>query len=198
MHLTDSIGELLRTACAVHGVAFDNDNPEVALALLGIDGHTVASGLRHAAHPTLIQAGYQGTVIPSSARAELDCRYLPGRWEEFLGELKAALGDAVELQVLAKTLGLTAGGSDERAAVMRAALSALQFEDPSALVSPHLSGGTDATHFQKLGITCLGLSPIVLPRVLDFWSLFHGVDERIPVNGLAFGTRVLDHFLRAY
>ena len=32
---------------------------------------------------------------------------------------------------------------------------------------------------------------------LPFASLFHGIDERVPVEGLQFGVRVLDRFLAA-
>ncbi len=58
-----------------------------------------------------------------------------------------------------------------------------------------LSGGTDAKHFSDLGIRCFGFAPLKLPPELDFAALFHGVDERVPVSALTFGTRVLKHFL---
>jgi len=59
-----------------------------------------------------------------------------------------------------------------------------------------LSGGTDAKSFAKLGMSCYGFAPLRLPPELDFASLFHGIDERVPVDALTFGTRVLDRFLR--
>ena len=198
-HLTAEVEQLLRTACEVHGVGFDPSNPEAALPLLGTESSNAASGLRHTAHATRFAAGYQSNVIPSSATAELDCRYLPGRWEEFLGELHAALGDRVQVRELARTLGLSpaAGGPDP--AVFSAALEALRAEDAAASVSPFmLSGGTDATHLQALGIQCFGFNPLLLPEDLDFWALFHGIDERIPLETLHFSTRVLDRFLDQY
>jgi acetylornithine deacetylase/succinyl-diaminopimelate desuccinylase-like protein len=60
-----------------------------------------------------------------------------------------------------------------------------------------LSGGTDAKAFSQLGMRCFGFSPLRLPPDLDFASLFHGIDERVPVDALTFGTRVLDRFLRS-
>ena len=60
-----------------------------------------------------------------------------------------------------------------------------------------LSGGTDAKAFHTLGMRCYGFAPLRLPADLDFASLFHGVDERVPVDALKFGTRVLDTFLRS-
>jgi acetylornithine deacetylase/succinyl-diaminopimelate desuccinylase-like protein len=59
-----------------------------------------------------------------------------------------------------------------------------------------MSGGTDAKSFERLGMRCFGFSPLRLPADLDFASLFHGIDERVPVESLQFGIRVLDRFLR--
>ena len=58
-----------------------------------------------------------------------------------------------------------------------------------------MSGGTDAKAFPGLGIRSYGFAPLRLPADLDFAGLFHGVDERVPVDGLEFGVRVLDRFL---
>ncbi|MGI8592260.1 MAG: M20/M25/M40 family metallo-hydrolase, partial [Nakamurella sp.] len=60
-----------------------------------------------------------------------------------------------------------------------------------------LSGGTDNKAFARLGIAGYGFSPLKLPAELDFSSLFHGVDERVPVEALQFGTRVLQRLLRS-
>ena len=199
VHLTEGVEQILRTACEVHGVGFDPDNAQAALPLLGLDAVTVGSGLQNTAHPTRLAAGYQSNVIPSSAGGELDCRYLPGRWEEFEAELRAALGDQVELTVLARTLGLTPGPRSSEHRIWSAAADSLRTEDPTAIVAPYLmSGGTDATHLQHLGIECFGFNPVLLPPGLDFWSLFHGIDERVPVESLRFSARVLDHFLSTY
>jgi acetylornithine deacetylase/succinyl-diaminopimelate desuccinylase-like protein len=58
-----------------------------------------------------------------------------------------------------------------------------------------LSGGTDAKSFSLLGIRCFGFAPLRLPPELDFSGMFHGVDERVPVESLQFGVRVMDRFL---
>ena len=69
-------------------------------------------------------------------------------------------------------------------------------EEPDALVAPYLmSGGTDAKHFNKLGLRSYGFAPLRLPADLDFTALFHGVDERVPIDALEFGARVFDRFL---
>jgi acetylornithine deacetylase/succinyl-diaminopimelate desuccinylase-like protein len=68
--------------------------------------------------------------------------------------------------------------------------------DPDGRTVPYmLPGGTDAKAFARLGIRCFGFAPLKLPPDLDFAALFHGVDERVPVDALKFGTQVLEHFL---
>lgn len=199
IHLTEGMETLLRTACELSGVEFDPADPEAALPLLGRDAHQMRSGLRNTAHPTRIAAGYQGNVIPGSASAELDARYLPGHWDVLYSELSAALGDQVELTVLERTLGLTPSPNSAENRIWEAGTAALQAEDPKARLAPFLSaGGTDATHLQTLGIECFGFKPLLLPKDLDFWALFHAVDERVPVESLKFSARVLDRFLGAY
>lgn len=79
---------------------------------------------------------------------------------------------------------------------MAAMAESLQAEDPGAQAIPYcLSGGTDAKSFVRLGINCFGFAPLRLPADLDFTGMFHGVDERVPIDGLRFGVRVLDRFL---
>ena len=69
--------------------------------------------------------------------------------------------------------------------------------DPAGRAVPYMmSGGTDAKAFAKLGIRCFGFAPLRLPPELDFAALFHGVDERVPVDSVLFGTKVFEHFLR--
>jgi acetylornithine deacetylase/succinyl-diaminopimelate desuccinylase-like protein len=68
--------------------------------------------------------------------------------------------------------------------------------DPGCAVAPYmLFGGTDAKAFSRLGIRGYGFSPLRLPADLDFPALFHGVDERVPVDALRFGAQALDRFL---
>ena len=74
--------------------------------------------------------------------------------------------------------------------------TALLAEDPDGQLAPYLmSGGTDAKAWNRLGIRCFGFTPLRLPPDLDFTALFHGVDERVPVDALGFGARVLDRLL---
>ena len=84
----------------------------------------------------------------------------------------------------------------DRHALVDAITASILDEDPGARVAPYLmSGGTDAKHWRKLGIRSFGFAPLRLPAELDFTALFHGVDERVPVDALEFGARVFDRFL---
>jgi len=68
--------------------------------------------------------------------------------------------------------------------------------DPEALPVPYLmSGGTDNKALSDLGIVGYGYSPLKLPADLDFMALFHGVDERVPLESLEFGVNSLQDCL---
>jgi acetylornithine deacetylase/succinyl-diaminopimelate desuccinylase-like protein len=141
----------------------------------------------------MLSAGYKANVIPSTAEATVDCRILPGREEAFDRELAELLGPDVERE----WVGLPPVETTFDGALVDAMTASIIAEDPGARVLPYmLSGGTDAKSFQTLGIRNFGFAPLKLPADLDFSGLFHGVDERVPVDALKFGVRVLDRFLR--
>jgi acetylornithine deacetylase/succinyl-diaminopimelate desuccinylase-like protein len=76
-------------------------------------------------------------------------------------------------------------------------IAAIKEFDPEGIPVPYLmSGGTDNKALSDLGIVGYGFSPVLLPPDLDFFALFHGVDERIPIEGLRFGVKTLNHFLQ--
>jgi acetylornithine deacetylase/succinyl-diaminopimelate desuccinylase-like protein len=132
-------------------------------------------------------------VIPSRASATLDCRTLPGRADEFMGQLRELVGPEIEIEAIQHQPALETTFDGPLVDAMAAALRAA---DPGARTIPYmLSGGTDAKAFQEIGIRCFGFTPLRLPPDLNFAALFHGIDERVPVEGLQFGVRVLDRFL---
>ncbi len=149
--------------------------------------------MQNTAAPTQLGAGYKVNVIPGQATAHVDGRFLPGHEEEFLADLDRLLGPRVRREDVHadRALETTFDG-----ALVDAMQSSLRAEDPIARAVPYmLSGGTDAKSFDDLGIRCFGFAPLKLPPELDFAGMFHGVDERVPVDGLQFGVRVLDRFL---
>lgn len=172
----------------------DPADPEVAIAKLGPIANLIGATIRNTANPTRLEAGYKDNVIPGRASATIDCRTLPGEAEKFLAELRELIGDEIEIEHVHRQPAVETEFGGELVDAMGAALRA---EDPGARTVPYLmSGGTDAKAFSTLGIRCFGFAPLRLPADLNFASLFHGIDERVPVEGLKFGVRVLDRLLR--
>jgi acetylornithine deacetylase/succinyl-diaminopimelate desuccinylase-like protein len=141
----------------------------------------------------MLRAGYKVNVVPQTASAQVDGRFLPGYEEEFFAELDELLGPGVRRELVNNAIALE---TTFDGALCDAMAQALLRADPDGKVVPYcLSGGTDAKSFSRLGIRCFGFTPLRLPPDLDFAGLFHGVDERVPVAALEFGTEVLDHFI---
>jgi acetylornithine deacetylase/succinyl-diaminopimelate desuccinylase-like protein len=192
--LTTSVRQFLTEVSDAVGVTFDPDKPEEAIAALGPIAAMIGSTIRNSANPTRLQAGYKDNVIPSRASATIDCRTLPGQHESFVEHLRTLVGPDIEVELIQHQPALETTFDGDLVAAMSAALLA---EDPTARAVPYmLSGGTDAKAFARLGIRCFGFTPLLLPPDLNFAALFHGIDERVPVDGLRFGVRVLDRLLR--
>lgn len=173
--------------------AEDPDDIDATLARLGSVAKIIGATLRNTAAPTQLGAGYKVNVIPGRATAHVDGRFLPGHEAEFLAGVDRVLGPRVRREAVHADKALETSFDG---ALVEAMQSALAAEDPAARAVPYmLSGGTDAKSFDALGIRCFGFSPLRLPAGLDFAGMFHGVDERVPVDGLTFGVRVLDRFL---
>ncbi|MEU5693084.1 M20/M25/M40 family metallo-hydrolase [Actinosynnema sp. NPDC020468] len=191
--LHPSVRDFLAGVSEITGLDFPEDDLEGSIGKLGALSRMIGATLRDTANPTMLSAGYKANVIPSTAEATVDCRILPGREEAFDRELAELLGPDVERE----WVGLPPVETTFDGALVDAMTASLIAEDPGAKVLPYmLSGGTDAKSFQELGIRNFGFAPLRLPADLDFSALFHGVDERVPVDALEFGVRVLDRFLR--
>jgi acetylornithine deacetylase/succinyl-diaminopimelate desuccinylase-like protein len=195
VELTAAVEEFLREVCDLLGIAFDPADPESVLAKIGPIARMVGATLRHTAQPTMLEAGYKHNVIPQTATAFVDCRFLPGGEARFHDELARVVGPDVAIEMVHTDIAYETTFDGALVDAMKGALSA---EDPDGRPVPYcLSGGTDAKHFARLGMRCFGFSPLRLPADLDFTGMFHGVDERVPLDGLRFGTRVLSRFLAA-
>ncbi len=193
VHLTPTMRHLLAEVADVLQIELDLDDPEAALAKLGPIARMLGAVVRNTANPTMLDAGYKVNVIPQTATAQIDGRQLPGFEAEFEAELDAVLGPDITREV---TNGQAPLETTFDGPIVDAMSAALIAEDSGARPVPYLmSGGTDAKHLVPLGIRCFGFSPLRLPPDLDFAAMFHGVDERVPIDALDFGVRVLDRFL---
>ncbi|UJP11073.1 M20/M25/M40 family metallo-hydrolase [Microbacterium sp. KUDC0406] len=170
------------------------DDPDALAAAAGPAEAFLASTFRTTANPTVLQAGYKHNVIPERAEALIDVRTLPGTEDEVLAELQSLVGDDIEIEIVVRDIGMETPFRGELVEAMVAALGA---HDPGVPVIPYLLGaGTDNKALASIGITGYGFAPLQLPADLDFTGMFHGVDERVPVDSLSFGQRVLADLFR--
>ena len=193
LQLTPPVRAFLEEASAALGTEFSPDNPEAVLDKIGPIARIIRAVLRNTVNPTGLRAGYKVNVIPQEATAEIDGRFLPGQEEEFFSQIDRLLGPGVQREFIHQDIAVETPAEGD---LYRAMTGSLLAADPEARVVPYtMFGGTDAKAFSRLGIRCFGFAPLQLPADLDFSGMFHGIDERVPVDGLRFGVRVLDAFL---
>ncbi|GIH93040.1 M20/M25/M40 family metallo-hydrolase [Planobispora siamensis] len=195
VRLTQTVKTFLNEVSANLNLEFDPDDAEATVAKLGPLARMIGATLRNTANPTMLAGGYKANVIPQTATAHVDGRFLPGHEEEFFATIDELLGPNVTREFVYHDIAIETGFDGP---LVRAMADALVAEDPGALAVPYtLSGGTDLKAFSRLGMRGFGFAPLRLPADLDFSGMFHGVDERVPVDSLRFGVRVLDRFLDA-
>jgi acetylornithine deacetylase/succinyl-diaminopimelate desuccinylase-like protein len=188
-----SVRLLLQGLSELTGAPYAEDDVTPLLDHLSLSRAFVIGTLRDTAIPTMLSAGYKHNVVPQSATAALDCRFLPGHEESLLETVRELAGEHVDVEVVHRAIALE---SPTDGTLVDTMTKALVGEDPDAQVLPYcLSGGTDNKALAQLGITGYGFVPLRLPPDLEFWPMFHGIDERVPVESLQFGTRVLRRFL---
>ena len=184
-----SVRTLLDGLSEITGTSWSDEDLDELLAHLGGAQGFVRGTLQDTSNVTMLDAGYKHNVIPQHASANVDCRFLPGHEAELLSTIRDLAGEHVDVEVLHRDVDLDAPFEGD---LVEAMVAALRTEDPDAEVLPYcLSGGTDNKALSLLGVTGYGFAPLRLPADLDFAPMFHGIDERVPVESLHFGTRVL-------
>jgi acetylornithine deacetylase/succinyl-diaminopimelate desuccinylase-like protein len=163
--------------------------------------------LSNTASPTVVRAGSKVNVIPGRASVEIDGRTLPGQSESaFLAELRSALGEGAEkkgqkkgqkdrpkatIEVLRSLPAVEASSTTPLFELLAATL---RRHDPTGVPLPYLIPGfTDAKAYARLGTTCYGFSPVRFDPTheVSFTAMYHGHDERIPIDGLKWGVQIL-------
>ena len=187
--------QLLFELCEAFDLPRDPDSLEDVLARIGPIARFIGSGMRNTLNPSMLEAGYKVNVIPEHATGHVDGRFVPGGRDLLVDTARDLAGPGIEVELLNDDIALEVPFEGPTVEAMKAALAA---EDPEGIAIPYLmSGGTDAKAFSRLGIVGYGFAPLQLPPDLDFASLFHGIDERVPVDAVEFGVRVLDRYLRS-
>jgi acetylornithine deacetylase/succinyl-diaminopimelate desuccinylase-like protein len=192
VHLTPAVRAFIERTGEALGVPVDLSDVDGTVARLGPAGSLVTPTVRNSTTSTMLDAGYKVNVIPSVAQAQMDVRVLPGTEDDLIATLDELLGPDVEREFVARQSAVRAPVDSPWFDAMAAALRS---QDPGAVVVPYcMGGGTDAKAFTPLGIECYGFAPLWLPEGFPYRAMAHGVDERVPVEGLHFGVRVLEHF----
>ncbi|MEU0915397.1 M20/M25/M40 family metallo-hydrolase [Streptomyces althioticus] len=195
LRLTPTVRAALTEIAAAYGIETDLSDVDALLEKLGGAAKLVEATVRNSSNPTMLDAGYKVNVIPGEAVAHVDGRFLPDTEEEFRATMDRLTGPDVDWTFSHHEIALQAPVDSPTFARMREAVQAFA---PEAYTVPYcMSGGTDAKQFARLGITGYGFAPLKLPEGFDYQALFHGVDERVPVEALQFGVQVLDRFLRS-
>ncbi len=189
VHLVPSCRGLLEAVAAAHGTVLDPADPAPVLELLGSFARMIGPTTQHTANPTMLEAGYKLNVVPEIAVAYVDGRFLPGLEDDFADRIDALLDVGVRREWVHHDIAVETEFVGPLAHTIHASLTA---EDAGARLVPFcMPGGTDAKTYSLLGIRCFGFMPLRLPGELDFAAMFHGVDERVPIESLAFSARVL-------
>ena len=196
IRLTDTTTELLGEVARILGVDPQKVGPDELAIATGTAAGFIQATLRTTTNPTMLTAGYKHNVIPDTAEALIDIRTLAGEEDAVLAELADLVGPDIEIVTMHRDIGLETSFDGP---LVDAITATLNSHDPRAPVLPYLlSGGTDNKALSKLGIKGYGFAPLKLPPELDFPAMFHGVDERVPLDALVFGRQVLTELLLNY
>ena len=166
------------------------------LDALGERGRLFDPLLHNTASPTIVSGGEKINVIPGEVELQIDCRLLPGMQPEHVfAEMRARAGVEMELEAYRfepapaePDMGLFGMLSD----VLR------ELDGSARPVPMLLPGVTDGRFFSQLGIQTYGFLPMQLPAEMPFMSLIHAEDERVPVEGVEFGTRAIERALERF
>jgi acetylornithine deacetylase/succinyl-diaminopimelate desuccinylase-like protein len=190
---TKTVKALFSKIAQVTGKKYDESDLRPLLSEIGPTARMIGATLQNTANPTMLEAGYKANVIPGSASAVIDGRFLPGYEDELNKTIREIIGPDISIETISRDIALEIEFEGD---LVEAMCKAITTFDPEGIPVPYLmSGGTDNKALSELGIIGYGFSPLQLPADLDFMALFHGVDERVPISGLEFGVKVLENFL---
>jgi acetylornithine deacetylase/succinyl-diaminopimelate desuccinylase-like protein len=185
---TKTVKILFEKIAQATGKPFNPNDLRPLLKEIGPTERMIGATLQNTANPTMLEAGYKANVIPGSASAVIDGRFLPGYEDELNETIRNIIGPDIAIETISRDIALEVDFEGDLVEAMCAAI--VKF-DPEGIP------GTDNKALSELGIIGYGFSPLRLPADLDFMALFHGVDERVPISGLHFGVNVLKEFLES-
>ncbi len=191
------MAEMSMAESAILRMAMNPKTTGMALSLMGKEvGRILEPMFRNTITPTIISGGNQENAVPSEVRVLLDCRLLPGfDAEDIVSDVREIVGNGPELEVTRYDTGPPPASMS----LLPYLGELIERADPESNAIPFLvAGGTDAKWFHEVGIDTYGFTPMRLPHDLDFMALFHGADERIPVDALEFGAELMYQVVMGY
>ncbi|MCI0400577.1 MAG: M20/M25/M40 family metallo-hydrolase [Gammaproteobacteria bacterium] len=152
------------------------------------------AAVRNTISITMLEGSNKVNVIPPQATAQLDVRLLPSEDpQRFLDELQKVIGD--ESIKIEPVLSFPPSASPTNSEFFKILQEVANSHDPGVKVTtPLLVGFTDCHYFREKGIPCYGFMPFKLTDKEA--SLLHGNDERLSVENVKFGTRVMYEIVR--
>jgi len=186
--ITEPVREMLRVLFAQGRIRLDPDSlaggPEDAAALEEFAKQFPETDplFRNTFAITTMTAGFKPNVIPAQAEGTVDCRILPGEDPE---RVAAQVREMVrEFDIAVETLFSERPSGSPRGTLFDAVADAIRAVHPDAVVLPYMSTGfTDSRFFRAVGVETYGLMPLLTAR--EDMGRIHGVDEKIPVEGIA-------------
>jgi acetylornithine deacetylase/succinyl-diaminopimelate desuccinylase-like protein len=146
--------------------------------------------VRNTIAPTILLGGFQGNVIPAEASAVLNVRTMPNHSiDDVVARLRAVISDEnVDVAVTARSAD--SPPSDIDSPMFKAIESSAKELDPEMAVVPYLgAGATDSAALRRIGINAYGILPFPMAREDE--ERMHGHDERVSIESLLFGVRVI-------
>jgi acetylornithine deacetylase/succinyl-diaminopimelate desuccinylase-like protein len=152
--------------------------------------------------PTIVRGGIKENIIPSECEAVFDCRILPGQdVDETVDLIKDLLGN-VGLDKLSFEFLQIHGGSESTTAtpLYNTLTNVLREFEPDCGITPTLTtGGTDSRFFREEGSICYGFQPMIPDEPNDLLEQrMHGIDERITIDNLVYGTSILYEIVKRF
>jgi acetylornithine deacetylase/succinyl-diaminopimelate desuccinylase-like protein len=168
----------------------------VALSAMGTKARMFEPLIRSVITPTVVRAGTKRNVVPEQVVIEFDVRMVPGQHP---GEIEAHIRRLLKGNGTLSIRATDAVNRDPDLSQFSLLAEIVRRIDPSAIPVPMLLPGvTDSRHLDALAIQTYGFLPMVLPSDMNFMSLIHGADERIPATTLAVGTEAIGAFISRY